>query len=113
MKIPAALALLAACLPSIAGAYDYPTVDRVEYVHACMRDNPGPVQEMTYKCSCVIDAIAKELNYEEYVDASTAANAYSIAGEMGEAIRDTDVLKKLAMHFRELQSKAKKSCFVR
>ena len=113
MKFPIVFAILPAFLPLIAGAHDYPTVDRVEYVHACMRDNPGPKQEMVYKCSCVVDAIARDMTYEEYVDASTAANAYSIAGEKGEAIRNADVLKKLAMRFRELQSQAKKSCFVR
>lgn len=113
MKHAFVFVALVACLPALASAHDYPTVDRVEYVHACMRDNPGPSQEMIYKCSCVIDAIARDLNYEEFVDGSTALNAYSIAGEKGEAIRDADVLKKLAMHFRALQSQAKKSCFIR
>jgi hypothetical protein len=112
MKLPLLRALACACLPVVAAAHDYPTIDRVEYVHACMRDNPGPAQEMTYKCSCVIDALARDLTYEQFVDASTAANAYSIAGEMGESIRNNDVLKKLAMRFRELQSQAKKSCFI-
>jgi hypothetical protein len=107
------LLVLAACLPNIAAAYDYPTVDRVEYVHACMRDNPGPNQEMMYKCSCVIDALAKEMSYEEFVDASTAAYAFSIGGERGELVRNSGPTKKMAEKFRDLQSKAKKGCFIR
>ena len=107
------LLALAACLPNIAAAYNYPTVDRVEYVHACMRDNPGPNQEMIYKCSCVIDAVAKEMSYEEFVDTSTAANAFSIGGERGELVRNFDPTKKMAEKFRDLQSKAKKGCFIR
>jgi hypothetical protein len=107
------LLTLFACLPSIAAAYDYPTVDRVEYVHGCMRDNPGPHQEMIYKCSCVIDALAKEMSYEEFVDASTAANAFSIGGERGELVRNFEPTKKMAEKFRDLQSKAKKGCFIR
>jgi hypothetical protein len=101
------------CLPGIAAAYDYPTVDRVEYVHGCMRDNPGPNQEMVYKCSCVIDAIAKEMSYEEFVDTSTSANAFSIGGERGELVRNYDPTKKMAEKFRDLQAKAKKGCFIR
>ena len=104
---------LFACLPSIAAAYDYPTVDRVEYVHGCMRDNPGPHQEMIYKCSCVIDALAKEMSYEEFVDTSTAVNAFSIGGERGELVRNFEPTKKMAEKFRDLQSKAKKGCFIR
>jgi hypothetical protein len=113
MKAASALGFLLASLPLLAGAYEYPTVDRVEYVHACMRDNPGPAQEMIYKCSCVIDALARDMTYEEYVDTSTAANAFSIGGQIGESIRDSDDIKKLAKRFRDAQASAKKACFVR
>jgi len=107
------LIALVECLPNSAAAYDYPTIERVEYVHACMRDNPGPNQEMIYKCSCVIDALAKEMPYEEFVDISTAANAFSIGGERGEMVRNSGPTKKMAEQFRDLQSKAKKGCFIR
>ncbi len=106
------LAALAAALPSIALAFDYPTVDRVEYVHTCMRDNPGQSQEMIYKCSCVVDAIARQMSYEEFVESSTAAYAYTIGGERGETVRAYTPAKKMADRFREVQSRAKKSCFI-
>ena len=108
------LTLLAAVLvPGLASAYDYPTVDRVEYVHACMRDNPGQSQEMIYKCSCTIDAIAKQMTYEDFVESSTAAYAYTIGGERGETVRAYTPAKQMADHFREVQARAKKSCFIR
>lgn len=108
--------LLAASLvaaPGLVQAFDYPTVDRVEYVHACMRDNPGQPQEMVYKCSCTIDAIAKQMNYEDFVESSTAAYAYTIGGERGETVRAYAPAKQMADHFKEIQASAKKSCFIR
>ncbi len=101
-----------AAMPGIAAAFDYPTVDRVEYVHACMRDNPGQSQEMIYKCSCVIDAIAKQMTYEDFVESSTAAYAYTIGGERGETVRAYAPAKKMADHFKEVQARARKSCFI-
>ena len=96
--------------PASALAYDYPTIDRVEYVHACMRDNQAAGQVMVYKCSCVIDSIAKKMPYEEFVESSTAANAYSIGGERGETVRAYAPAKQMADQFRALQSSAKKAC---
>ncbi len=106
------LAALPAALPSVALAFDYPTAERVEYVHICMRDNPSQSQEMVYKCSCVIDAIAKQMSYEEYVESSTAAYAYTIGGERGETVRAYTPAKKMADRFKEVQARAKKSCFI-
>lgn len=108
-------ALVAAVvLPLSASAYEYPTVERVEYVHTCMRENEGgQSQEMIYKCSCLIDAIAKQLTYDEFVEASTAAYAYSIGGERGETVRAYAPAKTMADRFRAVQSAAKKSCFFR
>jgi hypothetical protein len=100
-------------VPAVAFAYDYPTVDRVEYVHTCMRDNPGQAQEMLYKCSCTIDAISKQMTYEDFVESSTAAYAYTIGGERGETVRAYTPAKQMADHFREVQAQAKKSCFIR
>ncbi|MEO8936454.1 MAG: hypothetical protein ABI277_19195 [Burkholderiaceae bacterium] len=102
-------ALLA--LPGMARAFDYPTIDRVEYVHGCMRDNPEHPQEMVYKCACLIDAIAKQMPYEEFVEASTAAYAYTIGGERGETVRAYAPAKAMADHFKEVQARGKKSCF--
>jgi hypothetical protein len=105
-----AAALLA--LPASVFGYDYPTADRVVYVQACMREHPGGHYEMLNKCSCVLDTIAREVPYDDYVTMSTAANATSIGGERGSYIRDTETLQVQIRKFRELQAGAKKGCFI-
>jgi hypothetical protein len=98
--------------PQPARANDFPTQARVEFVLACMRDNPGIAQEAIYKCSCAIDAIAAKVDYDTWVELSTIANATTIAGERGGAIRDLKDGRKTIARFRELQDHAKKSCFL-
>lgn len=96
-----------------AQANDFPTVDRVLYVQECTRAHPGTSQfEMTNKCSCALDALAKEVSYDEYVTMSTIAKAMSIGGERGGTIRDSPSLEPQAKRYRELQSKAEKGCFL-
>ena len=104
------IALLA--LPAAALAHDYPTAERVVYVEACMRDHPGGHYEMLNKCSCVIDAIARDVPYDDYVTMSTAANANSIGGERGSSIRDVESLQVQIRKFRQLQAQARKSCLL-
>jgi hypothetical protein len=107
------LSLSALALFSLsAAANDFPTVDRVTYVQECMRDHPGPNYEMVNKCSCALDALAKEITHAEYVEMSTAANANSIGGERGNTIRDTEVLQTEIKRYRELQTRVKKGCFI-
>src|SRR5258708_36381498 len=66
-----ALAVLAGGAPAQAAAvHDYPTVDRVEFVLECMQKNAGK-QEFLYKCASVIDEIAKQYTYDDFVEAPT------------------------------------------
>ena len=102
----------AALLSSAAQAHDYPTSARVVYVQACMRDHPGPHYEMLNKCSCTVDALARDLTYDDFVTMDTIANANSIGGERGNEIRDTESLQVQARKFRQLQIAAKKSCLI-
>ncbi len=105
--------LLLGLIPApAAAANDFPTHARVEFVLACMRDNPTIAQEAVYKCSCAIDAIANKVTYDAWVDLSTIANATTIAGERGGAMRDLKDGRKMIARFRELQDSAKKSCFL-
>ena len=120
-----ALARLARCLrraalPALliatspwAAAHDYPTAARVEYVQACMRDHPGAYYEMLNKCSCVLDRLAGDIPYDDFVSMSTATNANSIGGERGNTIRDTEPLQKQIREFRKLQAAAREGCFIR
>jgi hypothetical protein len=111
--VATSLSIGGAALPGIAAAFEYPTIDRVQYVQSCMRDNPAQSQEMVYKCSCLIDAIAKQMPYEEFVEASTAAYASTIGGERGETVRAYAPLKVMSDRFKEVQARGKKSCFFR
>lgn len=105
--------LLAGLVPAQRShANDFPTHARVEFVLACMRENPAIAQEAIYKCSCAIDAIATQVNYDTWVDLSTIANATTIAGERGGAMRDLKDGRKMIARFRELQDSAKKGCFL-
>jgi len=107
--------LAAAAVAASAGAaqaHDYPTSERVIYVEACMRDHPGAHYEMLNKCSCVLDAIAQAVPYDDYVEMSTAANANSIGGERGSYIRDVPMLQEQIKKYKALQAQAQKSCFM-
>lgn len=109
--------LLTACFAGAqaakpARAAGYPTADRVVYVEDCMQKHKGPHFEMINKCSCVLDTLASQLPYDDFVTMTTATNANSIGGERGGVIRDTEVLQKQIRRFRDLQAAAQKKCFI-
>jgi hypothetical protein len=113
---PSLAGLLAAMLLLASGplmAHDYATVDRVLFVQSCLRENPGPQFEMIHKCSCVLDRLAEQLSYEDFVELSTDTNATSIGGERGAVLRDNEGVQKNVRRFRQMQTDAKKACMVR
>jgi hypothetical protein len=111
-----ALASAAVTLASMSNdttANDFPTIDRVMFVEACAREHPDrPHQEMLYKCSCALDAIAADYTYDQYVDLSTAFDAGQIAGERGAAVRESTTGQDLIKQFRAARSKAFSGCFI-
>lgn len=108
--LPALCTLLMASAASHAN--DFPTVDRVLYVQECMRAHPGPTFEMTNKCSCALDALARDLSYDDYVTLSTIGKAMSIGGERGSSVRDVPSYEPQLKRYRELQAKSEKGCFL-
>ncbi len=108
--------LMSGCaLLSVAGlasANDFPTVERVLYVQECMKVNPGPHYEMLNKCSCALDALAREVKFDDYSGMVTIVNAMSIGGERGNQLRDNDSLKPQIKRYRELQVQVQKGCFI-
>ena len=104
------LALLLMGAQAPAQAHDYPTAERVVFVQACMRDHPGPHYEMLNKCSCMLDKIASDVPFDDFVDMNTATNANSIGGERGGAIRDVEAMQVLIRKFRKIQADAKQGC---
>lgn len=95
-----------------ASANDFPTIDRVLYVQECVRNHPGPYFEMINKCSCALDALARQVSFDEYMTMNTATNANSIGGERGGYIRDAESLQVQIRRFRDLQAKVKQGCFI-
>jgi hypothetical protein len=113
---PLAFLLVMAAQPAgaeEARANDFPTVERVLFVEACVREHPDRARtEMLYKCSCAIDSIASELSYAEYVDASTAFAAGQAAGERGTHIRESSAGQDLAGRYRRARANAGKACML-
>ena len=106
----ATLLMLVCAGPALAN--DFPTRARVEFVLDCMEQSKLQPEEAMYKCSCAIDRIAEKVNYEKWVDMATVANGMTIAGERGGVMRDMKDGRAIASSYRQLQSDAKKACFI-
>ncbi len=106
-----AMTFTGAALAQEGGVKGYPTVDRVEFVLECMQKHAGK-QEFLYKCSCVIDDIARNLGYDDFVEASTAARYQSLGGEGGGVFRDPPETRAMAKRYLQIQSEAMKRCDV-
>lgn len=106
-----ALALLLAPASHAVASAPYPTVDRVEYVLECMKNNGGS-HEYLYKCSCAIDAIAARLPYEDYVESSAVARYQTMGGERAGVFRDPATMQAMAKRYRTVHTEAKKACDV-
>jgi len=107
-----AIVVLALVAP-LAGANDFPTATRVEFVLECMRDHKGGNFELLNKCSCVIDRLAEQYTLDDFVEAQTMAKAVTIAGDRGAALRDNDEAQKAARQYRAKQKAAADACFLR
>jgi hypothetical protein len=107
-----AVSAAAGAVPALAAAgHDYPTVDRVEFVLECMQKNAGK-QEFLYKCSCVIDEIARHFAYDDFVEAATAARFQSLGGDRGGLFRDPPKTREMAKRYLQVQNDAMKRCAV-
>jgi hypothetical protein len=89
----------------------YPTVDRVEFVLECMRRNGGK-QEYLYKCACLIDRIAEQLPYDDYVEGSTVARNQNLSGERAGLFRDPPRMREVAKRYQQVHGDAMKQCQV-
>jgi hypothetical protein len=114
MKIATASAacILAILVPGVAAANDFPTQSRMEYVLECMKDHDGK-HEYLYKCSCVVDQIARQMKYSEYLQASTALRYQSLGGERGAEFRDPAEVRNMAKKYKNIQQQANDACFVK
>ena len=111
--LASALVSLTPCPSAAAGAPEgYPTAERVQFVQECMRAHPGPNFEMLNKCSCAVDALAREVSYDDFTTMNTITNAMSIGGERGSTMRDNETVKPQIQRLRDLLTKAKRGCFI-
>lgn len=106
------LLLLAIAAPMAAQAHDFPTSSRVEYVFECMKNHDSKY-EYLYKCSCAIDAIAKQLSFDDYAELSTAKRHQGLGGERGAEFRDPALVKEMVRKYRQVEQVAADACFVK
>lgn len=99
--------------PSAAGAHDYPTLARVDYVLSCMKKHGGQDLDNLYACSCEIDMIASLLTFEDWEEASTFERYRRMPGEQGGLFRDSTRGEKMIARLREARLKAEHGCFLR
>ena len=110
--VPVLLTLCALLPSSAADANDFPTQARVEFVLRCMDSNGGQKYEILYSCTCVIDKIADQIAYDEFVEAEVFAQLQSTAGERGGVFRDPERASLLVKKLSDLTKVAEQSCFV-
>ena len=92
---------------------DFPTQARVEYVFQCMRDHGGQNYDNLYHCSCMLDELARHMNYQEYSEAVVFRNLRSMPGEQGGLFRDPPQARKLRNKLKQLEQAAEDVCFVK
>ena len=111
MKIVGLIAFVTIELtPAIVQANDFPTEARAEFVFACMAAN-GQSQEYLSKCSCTIDNIAKQMSYQDYVDAETVLRMRLMRGERAAIFTESAWSNEIINNFNDITSDAEIECF--
>ena len=87
-----------------------PTVEKVEYVFACMQGNEDS-QAYIAKCSCSIDYIDQLMSYEDYVKAETIMSLRQIYGEKSIMFRNTPNAIEIYNNMQNLLAEAEMECF--
>jgi hypothetical protein len=77
-----------------------------------MDSHGGQKYENLYSCICVIDKIAENIAYDEYVEAEVFAQLRSTPGERGGVFRDPDRASFLTQKISDITEVAGKACFL-
>lgn len=93
-------------------ANDFPTQTRVEFVLGCMNEQGGESYDTLYKCVCLVDAIAAEMNHDEFVEAQVFSQLRSTAGERGGVFRDPDRARALTEKLDAATERGKARCSI-
>ena len=102
--------LILLLVPAAAGANDYPTVARADYVFACMAGN-GQSRRVLEQCSCSIDVIASQIPYDKFVEAETILRMSQVPGAKGSFYQNIPHLKNRVVELRRAQAEAEVRCF--
>ncbi|MFL7009899.1 hypothetical protein [Enterovibrio norvegicus] len=93
-------------------ANDFPTLERVKYVQECMSLNGGPTYVNMYGCSCVLDKIAAEMSFDDFVHADAFARLRNMRGERGGYFRSSKDSRSARKELTALRDEATQQCFV-
>ncbi|MGE0383596.1 MAG: hypothetical protein AB7Q97_02640 [Gammaproteobacteria bacterium] len=110
MKFPRLAGIALAVAVPAAGAYDYPTSERVYYVLDCMQKLGGESMENLAVCSCRIDHIAERISYEDY-DAGVLYERYQpMPGEKGAMFREGAMPRQAKGALHQAAEQAEHDC---
>lgn len=95
-------------------ANDFPTLDRVRFVQECMALKNSAKLETLYACSCTLDKMAEEMNYDQFVEADSYVRLRNMRGERGGLFRDSDDhARTVRKNFHDVKTRAEASCFLK
>ncbi len=95
-----------------ATANDFPTLERVRFVQECMALENSAKYETLYACSCTLDKMAQEMDYDEFVEADSYMRMRNMRGERGGLFRDSDDrARTVRKRFHDVKTRAEASCF--
>ncbi len=112
MKLVALVLSAGLAAPLAAVASDYPTLDRVDAVLTCMQENGGQNIDNLQRCSCEIDMIMQQVDYDMFTEARTYEIYKQMPGDKGGIFRDNPRAKELVGKLDAARAEAKKRCFV-
>ena len=92
-------------------SHDYPTIERVKFVHECMALHGGQIYENMYSCSCMNDHIANNMNFDQYIKADAYQRMRNMRGERGGLFRSSKTARDIRAQFNQIKSNAQGLCF--
>jgi hypothetical protein len=112
MTTSTSLATALLLFSSVAHAHDYPTMDRVDHVLTCMKQNGGQNIDNMLRCSCEIDVIAQQLSMDDFNTARTYEIYKNMPGEKGGLFRESADGSAAVNKLEAARKDAAKRCFV-
>jgi hypothetical protein len=107
-----AVAALGAGVASAQVAQEYPTMDRVAYALECMREHGGQTLDNLYSCSCMLDAVAQVVSFDDYSEVQTYVQFKKMPGDKGGIFRESERAEELLKNLSAAEASAEKRCFI-